>query len=99
MTDWSGTVSILLGGSAWIIPNLYFIHKMFKPQTKRDAKDLLKDFLVGEGLKLLISIGLIVTIMRFFSVKPVELVSGYIATVIASFFTPLLCYPAKKQES
>ena len=42
--DWRSLFSVLLGGSAWIIPSLYFVHKLFKPKTIRDSQILLKIF-------------------------------------------------------
>lgn len=86
--DWTYFVSVLLGGSAWIIPNLYFVRKLFKPKTIRNSQDLLKDFFLGEGIKLLLSAGLIILIMLLFTVKPTAFLSGYIATVMAVFLPP-----------
>ena len=87
ISDWRGFISVLLGGGAWIVPSLYFVRKLFKPNT-RSAQTLLKDFLCGEGIKLLSSAGLIIFIVFFFSIKTGAFLSGYIATIAASFFMP-----------
>jgi F0F1-type ATP synthase assembly protein I len=87
ISDRRGFISVLLGGSAWIVPSLYFVHKLFKPGT-RDAQTLLKDFLCCEGIKLLLSAGLITFIVFFISIKAGAFLSGYIATIAASFFVP-----------
>lgn len=87
---WHNAISVLLGGSAWIIPNLYFVRKLFKPKTTRDSHALLKDFFLGEGIKLLSSVGLIAIIVCFIPVKTMSFISGYIAAIAASFFMPLL---------
>ena len=92
ISDWYSFVSVLLGGSAWIVPNLYFVRKLFKLNTC-DAQILLKDFLCGEGIKLLLSTGLIIFIVFFISIKTGAFLSGYIATVAASFFMPFWLFP------
>ena len=88
MSDWRGFISVLFGGSAWIIPSLYFVRKLFKPKNVRDAQALLKDFLCGEGIKLLLSAGLIILIIYFVSIKKGAFLSGYVTTIAASFFMP-----------
>ena len=86
--DWRGAISVLLGGSAWIIPSLYFVRKLFKPNTARNSEELLKDFLLGEALKILFSAGLIIFIMLFIPVKTTNFIGGYISTIAASFLIP-----------
>jgi len=93
VSDWRGFISVLLGGGAWIIPNIYFVRKLFKPKNARDAQTLLKDFFCGEGIKLLLSAGLIIFIMFLVSIKAGAFLSGYIATIAASFFMPLWLSP------
>ena len=95
--DWYSVASVLLGGCAWIVPSLYFVRKLFKPKINRDSQALLKDFLLGEGIKLLLSAGLITLILLFCAIKTGAFLSGYGAAVAASFFTPLLgIVPFKK---
>jgi|GEM_PF-1620054 ATP synthase protein I len=88
ISDWRGFISVLLGGGAWIIPSLYFVHKLFKPETVRDLQALSKDFLLGEGVKLLLSAVLIVFILFFVSIKTLSFLSGYVAAITASFLMP-----------
>ncbi|MEI8055309.1 MAG: ATP synthase subunit I [bacterium] len=92
ISDWRGFISVLLGGGAWIIPSLYFVRKLFK-SNMCDAQALLKNFLCGEAIKLLLSAGLIIFIVFFFSIKTGAFLSGYIATIAASFFTPFWLSP------
>lgn len=91
VSGWRGFVSVLLGGSAWIIPSLYFVRKLFKSKTIRDSQTLLKDFLLGEGVKLLLSAVLIVLILVFVSIKTLSFLSGYVAVITASFLMPFWC--------
>lgn len=90
ISDWRGFVSVLLGGIAWVIPNLYFVHKLFKPKNIRDPQTLFKDFFLGEGIKLLFSAILIIFIIFLVPIKITGFLSGYIAAVAASFLMPFL---------
>ena len=92
ISDWRGFASVLLGGSAWIIPSLYFVRRLFKPGVY-DARALLKGFFYGEGIKLLLSAGLVAFIAFFFSIKTGAFLSGYVATITASFFMPFWLSP------
>jgi ATP synthase protein I len=86
--DRLGFISVLLGGSAWIIPSLYFVHKLFKARTNWNAQALLKAFLMGEGIKFLLSIGLIISIVLFVTIKTWAFLCGYIAVIAASLLMP-----------
>ena len=83
---WRGFVSVVLGGSAWIIPSMYFSHKLFNQKTILNLHALLKNFLLGEGVKLLLSAGLIILFIFIFPVQTKSFLVGYIATIAASFF-------------
>lgn len=85
---WSDFVAALLGGCAWIFPSLYFVHKVFTPKVKHDIKTLYKDFFWGEGLKLLLSAGLIILFKLLLPLKLGAFLLGYIVVVAASFLLP-----------
>jgi len=71
--------SVLLGGSAWIIPSLCFIWIIARNPKK---------FFFGEAVKLLLSAGLIICIISFIHIKTLSFLSGYIAAVSAAFLMP-----------
>ena len=89
----SDFVDVLLGGCAWILPSLYFVHKVFNSKVKRNIKDLYKDFFWGEGLKLLLSAGLIILFKLSLQLKLGAFILGYITVVVASFVLPLWTTP------
>ena len=95
---WHVFVSVLLGGSAWIIPSLYFVHKLFKSKATRDSLTLLKDFLLGEGVKLLLSVGLITVIIIFVPIETIGFISGYIAAISAAFLMPFVLLKKTKND-
>lgn len=86
--DINSGFSTILGGSACIIPSLYFIKKVFSPK-KRTPQKIIRDFYLGEMVKLLLSAALLVLILKFIPVKIVPLLSGYIGAYLAIWILPL----------
>jgi ATP synthase protein I len=87
----SGSVSAILGGIAWTIPNFYFIRKIFKASNGRTLHDVAKDFYLGEVIKLLMSGILIVLFVKMFAIVLPPFLSTYIGVVMTSFFMPFFC--------
>jgi ATP synthase protein I len=93
--NWLGAFSSLLGGVAWIIPSLYFVRKLFNSKKNKDSQALAKAFIIGEGVKLLLSIGLAALTIIFLNVSTGAFLSGYTAAIAASFLMPFLYRPIK----
>lgn len=81
--------SALLGGMACIFPSWYFIHKFFK-NRQRSPQTILKDFYVGEMLKLFLSVVLLVLIVKYIPVHLLAVITGYIAACLAVWGMPFL---------
>ena len=98
--NWYDFTSVLFGGSAWIIPSLCFIYKLFKSKDNKNSQVLMRNFIIGEMAKLLLSAVLIIIITIFFHTKTVSFLSGYIAAISASFFMPFCapCYIKNKND-
>lgn len=80
-------LAALLGGVAWIIPNLYFLRKIFKVNQPRNLQAVTKDFFIGEAVKLFISAVLIVLFLKLFTVDLLPFLTGYVGVVVMSFFS------------
>lgn len=87
---WHNIPSVILGGMAWIIPNVYFVAKVFKNKNNTDTSFIAKNFIIGEGIKLLLSIILIILIILLIPITKAAFLSGYIATIAAIFAMPFL---------
>lgn len=87
---WNNFPSVILGGSAWIIPNIYFVLKVFKNKNNTDASSIAKNFMIGESIKLLLSVILIILIVLLIPITKIAFLGGYIATIVATFATPFL---------
>jgi ATP synthase protein I len=79
----------ILGGLACIIPNLYFINKVFS-DSKRTFQKITVDFYFGEFVKIFLSALLLVLILKFTPVKLIPTITGYIGAYMSIWLVPLL---------
>ena len=90
-------LSVLCGSMCWLIPNTYFVYKSTVITHPKNAKNMLRGFLVSEALKLILSVVLIVISIKFFTrIMVLPFLNGYIITVFMGLKTLLL--PRKKNE-
>lgn len=80
-------LSVLCGGVCWMIPNTYFIYRSRTIARPKNAKNMLRDFLVSEALKLGLSAVLIVISLKFFTkIMVLPFLNGYIIAVFMGLF-------------
>ncbi len=79
----------ILGGLACIIPNLYFVNKVFS-NSERTFRKITFDFYFGEFIKLFSSAVLLVLILKFAPVKLIPTIAGYIGAYMSVWLVPLL---------
>lgn len=82
--------SILLGGAACILPNLYFAHRFLYPNVARSYKRILISFFQGEIIKFGLTILLFWLMMRYLSVSFLSLFIGYFSAQVGFWIAPLL---------
>ena len=85
-----GGLSALLGGIAWMLPNTYFMHKLFVSRKARTGTQIVKDFYVGELIKLLLSGFLIALAVKFLPIEVLPFFVGFIITLLISWFGSVL---------
>jgi len=78
--------SALLGGATWILPNLYFTHKVF---IIRPAKELIAAFYRAEVIKLLLSGLLFVLVIKYLPVTALLVLLAYLLAQIVFWLTIL----------
>jgi ATP synthase protein I len=81
-----GAKSALIGGAAYILPNLLFVLRMSLPGGRANAAVLV----VGELFKVAATIGILVVAVRFFEVHWICLLLGLFAALKANLFAFLL---------
>ncbi|HWV19165.1 MAG TPA: ATP synthase subunit I [Rhodocyclaceae bacterium] len=81
-----GAKSALIGGAAYILPNLLFVLRMSLPGGRANAMVLV----VGELFKVAATIGILVVAVRFLDVHWICLLAGLLAALKANLFAFLL---------
>jgi ATP synthase protein I len=85
--------SVILGGLAWTAPSFYFVYRVFKVKANAKIKtplSMVKDFYLGEVLKLFISAVLVIIFVKFHLVDVKPFLLGYIVTVLSAVIFPLI---------
>ena len=82
-----GAKSALIGGAAYILPNLLFVLRMSLPGGRANA---MRYLVVGELFKIAATIGILVVAVRFFEVHWICLLLGLFAALKANLFAFLL---------
>jgi ATP synthase protein I len=77
------SLSALLGGMAYVLPNFMFVWRVYARNSVQEAKRFLVAFVVGESSKLFISAALFVLIVKFLPVNLLAVLGGYIAAIFA----------------
>lgn len=85
-----GLQSAILGGLIYILPNAYYVKKIFQHQGARAAKQILSSFYKGEALKISLSIVLFTLVFIFFSINPLIFFGAYIGMQLLIWLTPLI---------
>ncbi|TBR16531.1 MAG: ATP synthase subunit I [Rugosibacter sp.] len=83
-----GALSILFGGAAYAIPNLFFVTRLSASAAKKRAN--VATFFVGELVKILATIVFLVAAQWFYPVHWLALLVGLFVALKANLFALLL---------
>lgn len=86
---WSEARSVLLGGLAAFLPNVFFAVRFGISKTDREPREILNAFYLGEAIKLFTTAGLFVLIFQLPDIRFLPLFGGFLA-VLAVFWFALL---------
>ncbi|HLF97281.1 MAG TPA: ATP synthase subunit I [Methylococcaceae bacterium] len=82
-------LSVLAGGAAGFLPNIYFALKAGRRRDNRPARDVVNDFYVGEALKLILTALLFAVAVQTPGIQVLPMLGGFMA-VAAAFWLILL---------
>jgi ATP synthase protein I len=82
--------SVLMGGMAAFLPNLYFAIKFGRHNPALSAREVVNAFYVGEGVKLALTALLFALIFQIPGVLVMPLFIGFIAAIMVFWFALLL---------
>ena len=77
-----GAVSAAIGGSIGIIAGLYQALRMFRVDANRDPDGFLRGVYVGEAVKILLTVALMIAAIRVLQVEMLPFMLGYIAIYV-----------------
>ena len=75
--------SILLGGLAYILPNLLFVWRVFRHTGANQMAKFMAAFFVGEMTKLFLSAILVLMIVKYLPVSLLSVLIGFIGAIVA----------------
>lgn len=83
-------ISALLGGMVAFIPSVLFTKKAFQFQGARAARLIIRNFYIGEFLKIISSIALFALVFWLYKVTALVFFLTYIVVVMTHWFAPLI---------
>ncbi|MFW0097499.1 MAG: ATP synthase subunit I, partial [Coxiella endosymbiont of Haemaphysalis qinghaiensis] len=69
--------SVLLGGTASLLPSLFFAHRLFSTTSPRAVKRIMINFYLGEVIKLAFSAVLVIVIILYIPVSIILFIMGF----------------------
>jgi ATP synthase protein I len=76
-------LSVLLGGFAYGLPNLYFVYRVFRYAGAQQMTQFIAAFFLGEALKLIFSAILFLVIVKYLPVSLLSTLVGFIGAIIS----------------
>ena len=94
--DQQSGLSVVLGGSAAILPNIFFAWYFFNGSREKTPRQVVLAFYVGELVKLVLSIVLAILIFLMFKVKMTPFLVGLaVACFSVTFAVPFILMKQK----
>ena len=83
-------VSLLSGGLAVFLANLFFVHKAFSLCGAQASKQVVAAFYFGETVKIILSAGLLTIAFLIFAGYEVYALAGYIVALLCQWLAPII---------
>jgi len=90
LVSWKVGLSLGVGSLIVVFVHFVFATIVFRKSGARAAKDIQKAFKIGESLKILLTIGLLIFAFTVLPVHPPSLLIGYVIIVLSQWFAPLI---------
>jgi len=83
-------IALLSGEMSVFIANLYFVYKVFSKSGAQASKQVVRAFYLGETVKIMISVGLLITAFIWLPGKELFVLVGYIVALLTQWLTPAI---------
>ncbi|NVJ66028.1 MAG: ATP synthase subunit I [Gammaproteobacteria bacterium] len=87
-------LSLLVGALIVVVANFIFASMVFRKSGAQAASEVKKHLALGESLKLLLTIGLLIAVFTLLPVQPAALLIGYVIIVLSQWFAPWVVKPS-----
>jgi len=77
------SISVLLGGLAYGLPNLIFVWRVFRYVGASQMLLFMTAFFIGEMLKLIISAFLVLMIVKYLPVSLLSVIVGFVGAIVS----------------
>ena len=88
--------SVLMGGLAYGLPNLFFVWRVFRFAGAQEMAQFMAAFFLGETLKLILSAILFLVIVKYLSVSLLSTLVGFIGAIV-SFWIVCMWHFSRQQ--
>jgi ATP synthase protein I len=88
--DLSVAIALLSGEMSVFLANLYFVYKVFSKSGAQASKQVVRAFYLAETVKIMISVGLLITAFIWLPGKELFVLVGYIAALLTQWLTPAI---------
>lgn len=82
--------SVLLGGTASLLPGLFFAHRLFSTTSPQAVKRIMINFYLGEVIKLAFSAVLVIVIVLYIPVSIILFTMGFMGVQFGFWLAPLV---------
>lgn len=90
LISWQVSMSLGVGSLIVIVAHFVFATIVFRKSGAQAAEAIQKAFKIGESLKILLTIGLLIFAFTVLPVHPPSLLIGYVVIVLSQWFAPLI---------
>lgn len=89
-------LSALMGGVVCVLPNAFFVRKLFKHSGARAARQIVNGFYKGEAYKLILSVSMFALVFKYLNIQALVFFVAYIAAQSMFWFAPLIVVNKRK---
>ena len=93
---WAGSIGVLSGGIAIIVPGWIFVKKLFHRTGATQTGKIIRNLYVGEVLKLVITAVISVLFLAFIRVNVLSFFVGFIMAQMAYWLAPFVVFKNKR---
>ena len=97
-TETAFAVSAAIGGSIGIVAGLYQALRMFRIDASQNPDGFLRSVYVGEAIKILLTVALMIAAIRVLQVAMLPFMLGYIATYVVYWMALKTGFPWIKAQ-